>query len=234
MREQIEILVKLQAIDSDTQIVEKRLGKVKGKMASLDSELQALESSTEEAQAAVQDLQKAYRTLEMDTSQNLSKVAANKEKLSSVKTNKEYQSVLKAIDDVKALNSGLEDRMLEMLEQIDQAESRLQEKQQALEAVKKRVADDKKKIEKEAEKDTEVLASLQKNFDAVMSSVAPDTLKVFTSVRKQVGNLTIAKVENAVCAGCHMNIPPQMYNELQRFESLMFCPHCQRIIYSEL
>ncbi len=44
--------------------------------------------------------------------------------------------------------------------------------------------------------------------------------------------MAIAKVEDAVCEGCHMNIPPQMYNELQRFESLMYCPQCQRIIYS--
>jgi uncharacterized protein len=28
-----------------------------------------------------------------------------------------------------------------------------------------------------------------------------------------------------------MNIPPQMYNELQRSDILMFCPHCQRIVY---
>jgi predicted nucleic acid-binding Zn-ribbon protein len=28
-----------------------------------------------------------------------------------------------------------------------------------------------------------------------------------------------------------MNIPPQMYNELHRFDSLKNCPHCQRIIY---
>ncbi|MEE9535799.1 MAG: C4-type zinc ribbon domain-containing protein, partial [Desulfobacterales bacterium] len=35
----------------------------------------------------------------------------------------------------------------------------------------------------------------------------------------------------AVCQGCNVNIPPQLYNELQRFDTLMFCPHCQRIIY---
>ncbi|MCD4805390.1 MAG: nucleotide-binding protein, partial [Desulfobacterales bacterium] len=25
--------------------------------------------------------------------------------------------------------------------------------------------------------------------------------------------------------------PPQMYNDLQRCDSLKFCPNCQRIIY---
>ncbi len=38
-------------------------------------------------------------------------------------------------------------------------------------------------------------------------------------------------VTDAVCQGCHMNIPPQMYNELQREDSLKMCPSCERIIY---
>jgi len=28
-----------------------------------------------------------------------------------------------------------------------------------------------------------------------------------------------------------MNIPPQMYNELQRYDSLKLCPFCNRILY---
>jgi hypothetical protein len=41
----------------------------------------------------------------------------------------------------------------------------------------------------------------------------------------------IIAVIDAVCQGCHMNIPPQMYNELQRGDNLTKCPMCQRLIY---
>jgi uncharacterized protein len=234
MREQIEILVKLQAIDSDIQTVNNRLSGVAGELSALDSELHDFKSSTETMLVTVDELQKNYRSLESDVNLNLSKMASSKGKLSSVKTNKEYQSLLKEIEDIDAINSKLEDKMLEILEQIDQFDSQLQEKNRQFESVKKRVAADKIEIEQAAEADRETLSSLQKDFKTVMATVAPEALKVFTSVRSRVGNLTIAKVENAVCAGCHVNIPPQMYNELQRFESLMYCPHCQRIIYTEL
>jgi predicted nucleic acid-binding Zn-ribbon protein len=36
---------------------------------------------------------------------------------------------------------------------------------------------------------------------------------------------------NSICNGCNVNIPPQMYNELQRCKSVKLCPNCQRIIY---
>ncbi len=234
MREQIEILVKLQAIDSDIHFVNRRLGKVDEQKSQLEFELDGAKTSKDSLQAEMEALNKTYRSLESDSGLNSSKIAASKEKLSSVKTNKEYQSLLKEIDDIQALNSKLEDQMLEILDQIDQFESQLAEKNRQYDSAEKRVAADKAEIEKVAEADREKLAGLQKDFKAVMATVAPDTLKVFQSVRSRVGNLTIAKVENAVCAGCHMNIPPQMYNELQRFEALTYCPHCQRIIYSEL
>ena len=188
----------------------------------LEVELDGARTSKVALQAEMDALNKTYRSLEADTSSNLSKVAASKGKLSSVKTNKEYQSLLKEIDDIQTLNSKLEDQMLEILDQIDKFESQLAEKNHQFASAEKRVAADKVEIEKAAAADREKLAGLQKDFKAVMETVAPDTLKVFQSVRSSVGNLTIAKVENAVCAGCHMNIPPQMYNELQRFEALMY------------
>ncbi len=234
MREQIEILVKLQTIDSHIHQVNQRLGQVDDQKKQLDVDLHAVKFSKESLQAEIDERNKTYRSLENDTSLNVSKVAASKAKLSAVKTNKEYQSLLKEIEDIQSLNSKLEDQMLEILDQIDQLEIQLAEKNRQYASTEKQVVTEKAEIEKAAAADREKLAGLQKDFQALMDTVAPEPLKIFQSVRNRVGNLTIAKVENAVCAGCHMNIPPQLYNELQRFEALRYCPHCQRLIYADL
>jgi len=232
IREQLSILVRLQEIDTDIQKTEKRLGKVDGEVAVLDSELEDFESLVSEKVSLCEEHHKTYRSLESDANMNLPKILKSKEKLSSVKTNKEYQSLLKEIEDIKAANSKIEDQMLEILEQIEQSEVQLEEKTNELRSVKDRVAGERVDITKAAEEDRTRLAALQVDFQTILDTVNPDILKAFTSVRSRIGNLAIAKVENAVCAGCHMNIPPQMYIELQRFESLMHCPQCQRIIYS--
>ena len=232
MREQISILVRLQTIDSDIQKIETRLGKVDGEIAALDSELDEFESSIKEKVTIGEEYQKTFRSLESDANMNLPKIAKSKEKLTSVKTNKEYQALLKEIEDLKTANSKIEDQMLEILEQSDTAEAQLSEKNQEFEFAKIRVAGEKAGITMAAEKDRTRLAELQMDFQTVLDTVNPDILKAFRSVRSRIGNLSVAKVEDAVCEGCHMNIPPQMYNELQRFESLMYCPQCQRIIYS--
>lgn len=232
MREQISILVKLQAIDSDIRNIEKRLGKVDGEKAALDSELEAFASSIKEKVSIGEEYQKTFRSLESDANMNIPKIAKSKEKLTSVKTNKEYQALLKEIEDLKTANSKIEDQMLEILEQNDTAEEQLREKKHQFESVKTRVAEEKATIAVTAEEDRTKLTGLQADFQTVLDTANPDILKAFKSVRSRIGNLAIAKVEDAVCTGCHMNIPPQMYIELQRFESLMYCPQCQRIIYS--
>ena len=232
LREQISILVRLQTIDSDMRKTEQRLGKVDGELAALDSELEDFESSLNENQALVEGHQKLYRSLESDASINFPKIASSKAKLSSIKTNKEYQSLLKAIEDLKTVNSNLEDQMLAILEQMDEVEAQVTDKKHEFVLVKKRVLEEKTDIAKAAQEDRTRLDGLQKEFRTILETVDPDILKAFTSVRDRIGRLAIAKVDDAVCAGCHMNIPPQMYNELQRFEALMYCPQCQRIIYS--
>jgi hypothetical protein len=43
--------------------------------------------------------------------------------------------------------------------------------------------------------------------------------------------LAVVAVKDGTCRGCNMRIPPQLYNVLQRGNSLELCPTCNRIIY---
>jgi predicted nucleic acid-binding Zn-ribbon protein len=43
--------------------------------------------------------------------------------------------------------------------------------------------------------------------------------------------LAMVPVKNGTCQGCNMNIPPQLFNTLQRGNSIEVCGNCNRIIY---
>jgi predicted nucleic acid-binding Zn-ribbon protein len=232
-REQIDILVKLQQIDSEINVVNQTLGRVESTLALLDKELSDFGSTLEKQDSDLEELKKAYRGFELDVNSNLPKIEKSKERLAAVKSNKEYQSLLKEIDDLKAINSDLEDRMLECLEQIDQAEQDFKKRQTEFIELEDRIQTEKDKIAQDAADGNKRLAELNEQWQGVLDTVEPGVMATFKKVRGRVGNLTIAKVEKEVCKGCNVNIPPQMYNELQRCEKLMFCPHCQRIIYSK-
>lgn len=233
IREQIDILVKVQQIDSEINVVNKKLGRVEGALSLLDLERRDFETDLEQQRSELEELKKAYRSYELDVNSNLPKIEKSRERLATVKSNKEYQSLLKEIDDLKTINSDIEDRMLECLEHIDQVEQELKKKQTEFIELKDRIQTEKDQIVQDTADGSKRLDELNEQWQGVLDTVEPGIMATFKKVRGKVGNLTIARVEKEVCKGCNMNIPPQMYNELQRCEVLMFCPHCQRIIYSQ-
>ena len=232
--EQISTLVKLQKIDSETQKLESFLKEMPVRIGILDERLEKFVHSVEEDENVISELNKEYRTYESDAQMNLGKIQKSREKLRSVKTNKEYQSSLKEIEDIKLINSRIEDEMLEFLEQIERAENDLNEgKQRYLQIV-----DDtdraKDSIKRDTERCKQKLVQLESDRNAVMDALDSTILDIFYRVKaKQSDAVAIAEVKDAVCQGCNLNIPPQMYIELQHRNSLKNCPSCERIIYWE-
>ena len=125
----------------------------------------------------------------------------------------------------------MEDDMLLVLEQIDHLESLVSEKKTEIETLSQKIDWDKKAIQKEAEESKKKLANIKDNIEKAIKLVDPALLDRYNWVQQKVGRLAIVSVEKAVCQGCHLNIPPQMYNELHRGDTIKFCPHCQRMIY---
>ncbi|HEU0265389.1 MAG TPA: C4-type zinc ribbon domain-containing protein [Geobacterales bacterium] len=42
--------------------------------------------------------------------------------------------------------------------------------------------------------------------------------------------MALAEARDGSCLGCNLNLPPQLYNSLFRYEDLVTCPHCQRVL----
>jgi predicted nucleic acid-binding Zn-ribbon protein len=40
----------------------------------------------------------------------------------------------------------------------------------------------------------------------------------------------VAEITSGVCRGCHISLPPQLYNQILRAERVFQCPNCQRIL----
>jgi predicted nucleic acid-binding Zn-ribbon protein len=231
IKKQIAVLVKLQDLDNQIQRLQSTLNEVAGQLEEIDHQLDHSEKRCLQKKEGLENLRKTYRDKERDVQTLRAQAIKSQEKSSSVKTNKEYQSILKEIDEIKAKASGMEDDMLEILERIDTEENEYAQQQEELSQLKKEIEQQKEGIESEAQAKQKRLQGILADRENVLKEVAPDMLVRFEKVRAKVGILTIAAVKDAVCRGCHVNIPPQLFNELQRYDSILQCPNCQRIIY---
>jgi uncharacterized protein len=76
------------------------------------------------------------------------------------------------------------------------------------------------------------IAALRGERAVLAREVKPEVLKRYSGIRIRRG-LAVVGVRNGTCQGCNMNIPPQLFNVLQRGTSIETCPSCHRIIYWE-
>lgn len=231
IKEQILTLGKLQEVESQMDALLVVLQKVPAQIEKLDQRLADFDRTMEKDRKVLEQLQKAYRTAEDTVQDNTAMMEKSQEKLRAVKTNKEYQSTLKEIDELKKKNSQLEDDMLAGLDEIETVQGRIAEREGEYETLVGDVTMQKEKVEAEVEGEKKLLEKLEKKKEKIKGTLEQSIIAKYDSVRARLGKLAVAKVIASICQGCHMNIRPQLYNELQRFDKLNFCPNCHRIIY---
>jgi len=232
MKEQIKVLVKLQHLDTETVRIKSTLNDVSKKLENLDSSLKEIEKTIKDQESVLNELKKQYRDYESDVKMNLVKNKKSQAKLRSVKTNKEYQSLLKEIEDVNSKNSSIEDKMIECLDRMDEAEEIISKKKDEYLLFSDRIKSEKENIEREAGINKKKLDEINMDRKNVSGLIDSQLFEKYLVIKEQQqGGLAVVPVKNAVCHGCNVNLPPQLYNELFRYNSLKFCPNCHRIIY---
>ncbi|MGD8981687.1 MAG: C4-type zinc ribbon domain-containing protein [Desulfobacterales bacterium] len=232
MKEQIKVLVKLQHLDAESIRIKSTLNDVSKKLKHLDSSLEEIEQTIKDKESVLDELKKQYRDYESDVKLNLAKINKSQEKLRSVKTNKEYQSLLREIEDVKSKNSSIEDKMIECLDRIDETEKIIATKKDEYLQFSDHIKSEKQSIEHDADIDKKKLDELDMDRKNVSGLIDSQLFKKYLVIKKQQQEgLAVVPVKDAVCHGCNVNLPPQLYNELFRYDSLKFCPNCHRIIY---
>ncbi|WP_419663921.1 conserved uncharacterized protein, DUF164 [Desulfosarcina variabilis str. Montpellier] len=228
---QIRILVALQGVESEILKTERQIFALKDEASSLGQASAEHETQVAAEKKALDELKKTYRELESESKDNAAKIEKSNEKLRAVKTNKEYQSTLKEIEEIQKKNSGIEDRMIELLDQLESQEAVVKQKETQLAQFVQTCNEKKVIITGRIDQQAQAVGQLQEKKAQIQASADPKIITILDDVKTKVRGMAVVPVEQEVCMGCHLNIPAQLYNELRRYDEVRFCPHCHRIIY---
>jgi predicted nucleic acid-binding Zn-ribbon protein len=158
-------------------------------------------------------------------------IKKTKDRLLEVKTNKEYQAILKEIENIEKKNGEIEDEIISGLDQIDHMRTEVRKKEKDFETRRSQYEKEKKKAEIDLSQLDHDLHDTEKRADALRKQIRDELLKRYETIKGRRNGIAVALAWKEVCGGCHMNIPPQMYIDLQRSADLLSCPNCNRIIY---
>jgi hypothetical protein len=231
LKRQISFLVELQRLDSEIRRLSVRKKELPDELSGQEEAFQAVNQRVDEAKQAYETSVKAHRDKESEHREGVDRLRKTKDRLLDVKTNKEYQAMLKEIETIEQKNGEIEDEILSLLERIDAFKRELREQENTLQESRTRYEQAKKKTEEELHSLDEEILTCQKNLQGLSGEIERDLMKKYDIIKKRKNGLAVVPVLKGVCTGCHLNIPPQLYNELLKSDQVLSCPNCNRIIY---
>ncbi len=231
MDKQLSYLIELQKLDLNIDKINVKKKELPEKIAQMDEEFRTHIASMDESKKKFEELNKLHSEKEDKLRRGTDTLKKTKERLLEVKTNKEYQAILKEIETIENKNSENEDEIISALEELDHVRSELKAKEKDFDTYRLQYEREKKKIEAEISQldvDFSDCMQISKNL---RKQIRNELLKKYETIKGKRNGLAVVSVWKEVCGGCHMNIPPQLYIELQRSMDLLSCPNCNRIIY---
>ncbi len=229
--EEMEILKKLQGIEDESSEIKKTLSKVEEEISSRKKKLSDSEKNLQLSEGALGKIRGEYREFEIEVDERAARIKKSEEYIKTVTSNNEYQVLLREIDDNRKRNAELEGQMIEYLDQIELNDKEVLENKKEVEKLSGQIVREISEIEQNSIDDRNALEEMHGKRDAIAGTINHKLYKRYNAITERSSGKGLVPVIKSICGGCYMNIPPQMYIEVQRGESLHFCPQCQRMLY---
>jgi predicted nucleic acid-binding Zn-ribbon protein len=225
-------LYRLQQIDSQLDRGRSRLQEIEIALAE-DAAIRRAQKQVEAMEKGLQGARKSLKTAEQETQTQRLKIEQSEAALygGKVRNPKELQDLHNESAALRRYLSTLEDRQLEAMIRVDDAEKAYQEATDKLEEIKKeRAGHHVTLLEEQASLQREV-ARLEVERGAASASITPDDLHLYELLRKQRSGVAVAKVSDNACAACGSTLSAALLQSARSPNQLTRCATCGRILY---
>ncbi len=232
MRDQLRLLEDLQRHDARIQEIESSAKVIPAKLEATQADLARVEAMLSSERAQLAETEKYYADQRVSLQDDEVQVSTAKHKLSQAKNSKEYMAAQREIEQKRESMAGREAEITKLVEAIDAKKKLLADRAADVQTLRESIDKDAEVAQGRLAELEGQIAKLRSERDVLVAGIKPDVLKRYGTIRMRRG-LAVVSVRNGTCQGCNMNIPPQLFNTLQRGQTLETCPSCHRIIYWE-
>ncbi len=225
-------LIDLQACDTRLASLERDLEAIPAQIQDLHAERDRARQAMEDLRAQVESVKREMRIKEKDVEYSASKRTKCEARLYEVKTNKEYSAVLLEIEQIKQEKAQLEDQLLGLME----AQERLAGEIRTAEAnftLRERDLVQKEAGLKAQLREVEVtLAGVRSEREALARELPPPLAAQYQRLLTRYrGTAVVVPARGEICAGCHLSLTPQCFQEVRQNLQIIPCERCGRILY---
>ena len=230
-QKQIEQLVVLQTVDDEIKILEGEVREAPLELTALEAKVAQLRERQGQVQERLDILKVQQKRLEGEIEDDGHKIKKSKNKLMAVGNSKEYHAMMREMDSMEKLNRLREEERIAVMEELERQQAAMGELTGDMGGLVEEYDAKKATLDERVAKAQTRLDALMKRRNKAGKVVPPPILGRYEFIRSRIDHPVIVPVSEGICGGCHIKIPPQAYNELQKGKQILGCPNCQRIVY---
>ena len=223
-------LYQLQEVDLEIESNEQTLRRLVSQLGENREIVEAQTKLTSE-QRRLDELKHQQHSAEWEIDDLVSKVTAAEEQLYSgrIKNPKELTNLQHEVDILKAKRDQMENRALEIMDQVESTEASVAAKSSELNRLETEWHRRQQQLSTDIETLKSKLSDLGHKRQLISAEVDPQAVVVYDKLRQQKGQ-AVAKVEQGICRGCRISLP---FSGLQQVRSgnLVRCSSCGRILF---
>lgn len=233
LREEIARLMSLQAIDRELRDLELALASVAGRVQELRLEAEKQQAELDRLTAEEQQSAMVRRQLEKELAEGEARIRNKRMRLNQVRNDKELQALSHEVETQRESNQRFEAELIALMEASEPRTTRIAEMTPSVQQLLTELSEAEKEIAAQVE-DLKISITKQRlERDLMAGNVDRGLLQRYEMIFSRRNGLAVAEARSGTCQGCRMRLPPQLYNQIQRHDSIHFCPNCQRILYHE-
>jgi uncharacterized protein len=232
LKDKLGRLKLLQAVDQVIDGLEQQRKSLPERVEELRQEAAELEATFAKANALHQESVDLRNRRELDRTEEHDRAKKYEVRLRDIKNNREYQALLREIGFAKKAAAEHEEEIIRLKGEIEAQAAQVAVLRAQVETKLAEVAAQNKDTN-QALKEVESTYKIEvKRRVSLLEEIPPDLMSRYNLVRKRT-NLVVVSVGSGACHGCFMSLPPQLYNQVRRVDTLYTCPNCHRILFFE-
>jgi predicted nucleic acid-binding Zn-ribbon protein len=231
VQKQLQLLRDLQELDTEKKVVEDEQKAALREQQSLKQELDRLQGMVDSLAGEIDVLEAEKRELDNAMALEQENIQRSEGRLPQIKTQKEYVAVLKEIDTAKKLAKELQASIDAKNEILASLAADKEEKDGELAASTEKANARCAEIDAAMVSVNEKFASMTSQRNALLEELPKKMRKRYELLMNRRAGVAVVEARDGACFGCHMHLPPQMYNSLFVVKEIQSCPHCSRLLY---
>lgn len=229
--EQLQVLKALQALDQERRTLIQQRQKLDEEQAVLQVELDRVQAMVDSLASAIEAREEERRELLGKLEHERGLAARAEARLPQIKTQREYLAVLKEVDTAKKQIKELGDQVAAKDRDLEALIADRTEKDAEVAVLREQTTARQAEIAAVAAGLDAGLADHGRQRDDLTGKLPVTLRKRYDMLLERRNGMAVVEARDGACLGCHMHLPPQLFNRLYVAKEVQSCPHCNRLLY---